>query len=297
MKYKLGTDVDAYLTTYSFLTWQIAMAKVADKNGVIRLHHGFHSCRESICLEAAKALCADINNADMGAGEGLTKKDRRFTRLVLFLKVYRTYDLNGEVLKNKEREVKAAETSIKKAIFVINSLERNVGWPLTELYHLKTGLYNRKFHPADMFYYVKGSHKWFRAPSLLSLYCILLRAGCYAPVKSKRISSGDEKVFLNLQKEVRESGQPLKNYLTAGLYYGLLFLRKIDEVFEGRTIPFNYGTERLGSKDYSIAVEGFHRLMDGSTRDKNLHRTVKKCVTDEVDSEKEKEPQRMKAGG
>jgi len=295
MDYKLDKSANDQVYTYGSVEWLIALAKSPDRERVIKLVTELHSCRESLCLDAANILKAKLGfRYDHGAKRLLTLNDRRYTNIVVFSKLY-SHPSRGGLHKNHDNLAKTREGLIQKAVFVINSLERNVGWPLTKIRRITENHNGQEFHPADLFYYIRGSSKWLRAPSLLSLYGILLRSGALTPVKSKDIKSSDEKVFLCLQAEVRKTKRPTGTYLRAALGYGIPFLQKVDSLFKGRTIPFNYGIDRLRNGKSEIGIEGFHKLISGSTRDDQLNERVREHIFGEV--KLEKEPQRMKAGG
>jgi hypothetical protein len=90
------------------------------------------------------------------------------------------------------RQASKASAKIKveahrKAIRLINSLERNVGWPLTKSFriteNLNGGSPNRKLSDKDVLYMVVGNMKWLRSPVMISMYAMLLRSGTCVPFR------------------------------------------------------------------------------------------------------------------
>jgi len=282
MKYTVDADTLDAGCGYGFSDWWIALAKAPNGRGVISTLTGMHSCREDLCLNAARALRA---NLDCGVGgiEAMTTHDRRHINLIIYSRLYRQEHYLKSLPKNQVANGKRREASVRKALNVINSLEYNAGWPPTKIYRITEDDKGTKAEVADFFYYVKGSPKWLRAPSLLSLYGILLRSGLKAPVRGAKISSSNKGVFLKLQKETREHAKPSRTYLSTGLRYGLPFLQKVDVVFRGRTVLFNYGIDRFkNSYNPDVSSEGFQRLMNGTTKDKELYARVKKHIINKV---------------
>ena len=66
------------------------------------------------------------------------------------------------------------------------------------------------------------------------------------------------------------------NYLKNVLLYAIPVLRKFDTLFSGRSLSFNYSGARLEGRN--TGTEGFQKLADGGTLDKDLRSKFVKHV-------------------
>jgi hypothetical protein len=165
----------------------------------------------------------------------------------------------------------------KKAIRLINSLEKNVGWPLTKSFRITENVNksaDSQLNGGDILFVVTGNIKWMRSPVLISMYTILLRSGSMAPVSSSKTVTADKDTFTKIVKSLNgDSG----NYLKVALIYGIPLLSKFDAMFVKRSLRFNYSAKRLGAGSNS-GLEGLSYLVKGNTTDKDLYARFKKHV-------------------
>ena len=116
MEYKLNMGIDVFSGTYAFNDWWLALAKVPNKGKVVKTLTSIHSCRESLCLDTARALGANLGGRySYGRIGQLSVNDRKHINLVILSKVCRNADIHGPLTKGQITLTKSKEESIKKA--------------------------------------------------------------------------------------------------------------------------------------------------------------------------------------
>lgn len=282
MNFTLLYPKDNFGHNYSFNSVWFALARKPTKDGVVKLKSQIHSCRETLCMDMCRLMGGDLPQSMSKTSARLSKADTERLYLMGYTQAYSENDTGTPMRRKQLIENKRA--AILKGVRLINSLERNAGWSLTRMHWLPKSTTGETYDRSILVFFVHGSPKWHRAPAYLSLYCALLRAGFFSPVKNREVTSA-KKTFLDLQKLCRNgasrSGGGDIPYIKMGLKYGLPFLKKANILFKGRSVPYNYGAARLGNKTHvDISIEGFHRLFNGNTHDKELLELVQKHVID-----------------
>jgi hypothetical protein len=175
------------------------------------------------------------------------------------------------------RKVPVAETDVfprqvAAGLVMLNTIEKNYGWPLTRAYPVSNDQHLAK---TQQFYYITASKRWIKAPAMLSLFTLLLRIATHeTKFKFKHKVKTMKSLFDTLDDLSKKCGQHNLAYYRAHGRNWELVLDNYSKLFGSREMSDLYFPKTGGY----FFTEGINELCDGSSRDTALSQQFYKML-------------------
>ena len=175
------------------------------------------------------------------------------------------------------RKVPVAEMAtfpkqVATGLVMLNTIEKNYGWPLTRAYPVSN---DQRLSKTNLFYYITASKRWIKAPAMLSLFTLLFRIAAHEPKFKFRHKVKTMKSLFDVLDDLREkcSHHNVMYYRAHGHNWKLA-LDNYSKLFGNREMSDLYYPKSGGY----FFTEGINELCDGSSKDVTLNEQFYKLV-------------------
>jgi hypothetical protein len=223
------------------------------KNKLISVS-GVNTCREYFI----KGIREQINNAK-GAHPLFVK---RAYALISVGRAHKSNAVSWQTLLNGYSE---------KSLYIINSFEKEHGWPLTKIYPVKCT--NEGWHLPLIFF--SGPKRWTRSPYLMSIWTLMIRLGRNQWLPKNLMELGHEDLIRQLLITGKGStgdgfqiGKTMRSWD--------LFMDSYKELFGDQTRKEHWSVTPLNG--FSHRPEGILKLITGTTHHLELKQKWQKIV-------------------
>jgi hypothetical protein len=245
LKFKYGGSWDAgnYEGTYYMVAWPSA----TDKSRVV-VNNNVHSCREFF-VRSYRSLITNQNSS------GFIKECRKAQGI---------YTTGRSYTKQYDSRKINIRSYAEKGLYIINSFEREHGWPRTKMYEVEC---ENMLLPAIFW---SGPRKWTTSPYLMSIFTLLMRIGKnkWLPKQLFNLSHEDMVRQLAIAAKTNENNDATQLSKTIRDWDPFMTLYK--DLFGDLPRKHHWDTSHLnGGGD---RAEGIQKLITGTTHYKSLHK-------------------------
>jgi len=169
-------------------------------------------------------------------------------------------------------DLKEFPQQVAAGLAMLNTIEKNYGWPLTRAYPVSNDQHLAK---TQKFYYITASKRWIKAPAMLSLFTLLFRIAAHeTKFKFKHKVKTMKSLYATLDDLTKKCRYHNVAYYRAHGANWKLVLDNYSKLFGHRDMSDLYYPAAGGY----FFTEGINELCDGSSKDSELNDQIYKLV-------------------